>query len=240
MAEHAAHWVDHVIPHVPTRQWVLTVPWGRRWLLARNPALLTGVHRIAMGMVERWYARQANATQEGKAGSVTVVQRFGSDIQLNLHFHSIFLDGVYCKKANGDLRFRSVVRFLVRDSPSDNIAAVHVDDYIKLEVAPSFWPKQAGNVPTPELIGALGEEFGPLIGPVAEQIPAFSKLTFPLENPVGGAHGAQKTPLLQQNVVDLRRRLIGMSQSAPSHSAAIRYTPDNADVSRKVPSQVGV
>ena len=147
MAEHAAHWVDHVIPHVPTRQWtpqasrkdrrerceraerqarqvlepapggereasregVLTVPWGRRWLLARNPALLKGVHRIAMRIVERWYARQANATQEGKAGSVTVVQRFGSDIRLNLHFHSIFLDGVYCKKANGALKFRPVV-----------------------------------------------------------------------------------------------------------------------------------
>ena len=109
MAEHAAHWVDHVIPHVPTRQWVLTVPWGRRWLLARNPSLLKGVHRIAMRIVERWYARQANATHPGKAGSVTVVQRFGSDIRLNLHFHSIFLDGVYCKKANGALKLLPVV-----------------------------------------------------------------------------------------------------------------------------------
>jgi len=109
MAEHAAHWIDRVIPQVPTRQWVLTVPWGRRWLPARTPVLLTGVHRIAMRIIERWYAREANAAKEGRTGSVTVVQRFGSDIRLNLHFHSLFLDGVYCRKANGRLKFRPVV-----------------------------------------------------------------------------------------------------------------------------------
>ena len=57
-----------VIPKVPTRQWVLTVPWGRRWLLARNPILLGGVHRIAMRIIERWYAREANPEQRRKRG----------------------------------------------------------------------------------------------------------------------------------------------------------------------------
>ena len=109
MAERSAHWVDRVIPHVPTRQWVLTVPWGRRWLLARNPVLLKGVHRIAMRILERWYAKQADAAKEGKTGSVTAIQRFGSDLSLNLHFHVIFLDGVYCRKSNGELKFRPVV-----------------------------------------------------------------------------------------------------------------------------------
>jgi len=37
------------------------------------------------------------------------VQRFGSDLSLNLHFHVIFLDGVYCRKSNGELKFRPVV-----------------------------------------------------------------------------------------------------------------------------------
>lgn len=56
MAERAAWWVDRVIPHVATRQWVLTVPWRRRWLLARRPSLACGVHSVAMRRIERWYA----------------------------------------------------------------------------------------------------------------------------------------------------------------------------------------
>jgi hypothetical protein len=39
MAEQAAHLVDHVLPHVPVRQWVLTLPYRLRYLLAYNHAL---------------------------------------------------------------------------------------------------------------------------------------------------------------------------------------------------------
>ncbi len=48
MAERAAHLVDRVTPHVATRQWVLTVPWKRRWLLARRAPLTDGVLRVAL------------------------------------------------------------------------------------------------------------------------------------------------------------------------------------------------
>ena len=34
MAETAAHLVDHVLPPVPIRQWVLTVPYRIRYLIA--------------------------------------------------------------------------------------------------------------------------------------------------------------------------------------------------------------
>ncbi len=34
MAERAAHLVDHVLPDVPIRQWVLSVPHHLRYLLA--------------------------------------------------------------------------------------------------------------------------------------------------------------------------------------------------------------
>ena len=105
MAETAAAWVDRMIPLVRTRQWVLTVPFGRRLLLARNPSLERGVHQTAMACIERWYAREANG---GQTGSVTSTQRFGSALQLNLHFHSIFLDGCYARDRLGTPRFRPV------------------------------------------------------------------------------------------------------------------------------------
>jgi hypothetical protein len=43
MAETAAHLVDHVIPRVPVRQWVLSFPIPLRFLLAAHPHLLSPV-----------------------------------------------------------------------------------------------------------------------------------------------------------------------------------------------------
>src|SRR5215475_9441503 len=43
-----------------------------------------------------FYARTARALgiPDGRTGSVTVIQRFGSGLQLNVHFHTLALDGV--------------------------------------------------------------------------------------------------------------------------------------------------
>ena len=43
MAQTAAHLVDHVIPHVPVRQWVLALPIPLRLLLTAQPKLVTPV-----------------------------------------------------------------------------------------------------------------------------------------------------------------------------------------------------
>lgn len=42
----------------------------------------------------------------GQAGSVTVIQRFGGGPNLNVHFHTLVLDGVFTKGQPGGLRFR--------------------------------------------------------------------------------------------------------------------------------------
>jgi len=104
MAERAMHLVDRVIPHVATRQWVLTVPWRRRWLLARRSDLADGVHRVALREIGRWY-RQTTGRAGGRSGSVTAIQRFGSALNLNLHFHIVHLDGVFDRGADEALRF---------------------------------------------------------------------------------------------------------------------------------------
>ena len=45
---------------------------------------------------------------EAHTGAVTLIQRFGSALNLNLHFHALFIDGVFSPKSNGDLRFHRV------------------------------------------------------------------------------------------------------------------------------------
>lgn len=46
---------------------------------------------------------------EAQTGAVTLVQRFGSALNLNLHYHILFLDGVYVQDArSGCLKFHAV------------------------------------------------------------------------------------------------------------------------------------
>ena len=97
MASGAAHLVDRVLPDVTVRQWVLSVPWPRRYLFARKPELCAGARRRVWRALNRWYARRASAlgAPGGSTGTVVVVQRFGSALNLNVHFHMLLLDGVF-------------------------------------------------------------------------------------------------------------------------------------------------
>jgi hypothetical protein len=44
----------------------------------------------------------------GHPGAVTLIQRFGSALNLNIHFHKIFLDGVYLPVKGATPAFRHV------------------------------------------------------------------------------------------------------------------------------------
>ncbi len=54
-----------------------------------------------------WYRRRGRrgGVPDGQSGTVTVVQRFGSGLELNVHFHALSLDGVFAPGADGTLRF---------------------------------------------------------------------------------------------------------------------------------------
>jgi len=97
MAETAAHLVDHVLPPVPVRQWVLTLPFALRYLVAFNAELLADVRRRFVRAVFRFQRAQARrrGINPAEPGAVVFVQRFGSAINLAPHLHGLFLDGVY-------------------------------------------------------------------------------------------------------------------------------------------------
>ena len=116
MADRAARWVDTLLPRVAVRQVVVTVPWPRRWLLARKPELARGVLAIALREVQRWLQRVGTGQQDGQTGSITVVQRFGSVLNLNLHIHALVLDGVYAEDPKtGRLRWHRSRRWVTED-----------------------------------------------------------------------------------------------------------------------------
>jgi len=109
MTECAARLVDEVLPRVPVRQWVLSLPYRLRYLLAWDHALaraVLGVYvRVLLGF-QRHRARR-HAVRDGRSGCVTVIQRFGGGLNLNLHFHTLLFDGVFFAEGEeGALGFR--------------------------------------------------------------------------------------------------------------------------------------
>jgi Putative transposase/Transposase zinc-binding domain len=106
MSETAAHLVDHVIPEVPVRQWVLSLPIPLRLLLAAQPELITPVLQVVQRALSRYLLGQVGIKAgEGDCGSVTLIQRFGSAANLNIHLHCLVLDGVYRTNAKGEPEF---------------------------------------------------------------------------------------------------------------------------------------
>src|SRR5712692_1648874 len=106
MHDTAAHLVDRVIPQVPVRQWVLSLPRWARFLLARDPRLITRTLDIALRAIfahQRRRARRAGALAP-RTGAITFVQRFGGALNLNVHFHCVIPDGVFVQE-DGSVRF---------------------------------------------------------------------------------------------------------------------------------------
>lgn len=97
MSEIAVHLVDNVLPHVAYRQWVATFPYALRYWMAASRKLTSMVHRRVSSMIQLYYTHKAEerGIKAPVAGGVTFVQRFGSALNLNVHFHTVALDGVY-------------------------------------------------------------------------------------------------------------------------------------------------
>ncbi len=96
MAEAAAHLVDHVIPKVPVRQWVLSIPLPLRSLFAVHPDLLAPVLQIIHRSIATFHFKQTGQKRDQAAtGAVTLIQRFGSAANLNIHLYALVLDGGY-------------------------------------------------------------------------------------------------------------------------------------------------
>ena len=108
MAQTAAHLVDQVLPDVPVRQWVLSLPIPLRYLLAAHPKLLSPALEIVQRVITGYLVKKsALPRSEIHTGAVTLIQRFGSAANLNIHFHSLVLDGVY-RIENGQPLFHPV------------------------------------------------------------------------------------------------------------------------------------
>jgi hypothetical protein len=108
MVESAALLVDDILPEAPIRQWVVSFPYALRFLFATRPAVMGEVLGIVYRAIATHLVKKAGHTQaSASTGAVTLIERFGSALNLNIHFHMLFVDGVYVEERER-LRFRRV------------------------------------------------------------------------------------------------------------------------------------
>jgi hypothetical protein len=101
MTDSAALLADEVLPQKPLRQWVLSLPFGLRFLLATDAEALTRVLGIVYRTISAYVLKKARLSRaSGATGAVTLIQRFGSALNLNIHFHMLVLDGAYLVGTN--------------------------------------------------------------------------------------------------------------------------------------------
>jgi hypothetical protein len=98
------------LPEQPVRQWVLSFPYPLRFLFASRPGVMGQVLGIVYRTLATHLIKKAGFTRKtARTGAVTLIQRFGSALNMDIHFHMLFLDGVYVDGANGTAaRFRWV------------------------------------------------------------------------------------------------------------------------------------
>lgn len=101
MADKAAHLVDNVLPKASYRQWVLTLPPPLRYMQAYDSALCSDVLGCFWKTVCGWLKHKAKkefgltSLKQAYPGGLTVIQRCGSALNLNPHFHLVATDGVF-------------------------------------------------------------------------------------------------------------------------------------------------
>jgi hypothetical protein len=104
MSETAAERVTRVVPEVPVRQWVLSLPWALRLPVARDSTLLTKVARIFFEAIREHLRAKVGGHGPGErveVGAITFVQRFGGALNLNPHLHVLVADGAFVCPEDG-------------------------------------------------------------------------------------------------------------------------------------------
>jgi hypothetical protein len=69
---------------------------------ASRPVIMGQVLGIVYRVIATHLIRKAGFTKKrAHTGAVTLIQRFGSALNLNIHYHMLFLDGVYIDRPDG-------------------------------------------------------------------------------------------------------------------------------------------
>jgi len=125
MADISLHLHDRVLPDVPYRQFVMTLPPPLRYLAAFDSKVLSRLLGCFVKALFGWQRREAKrrfglaSVKDAIPAAVTAIHRSGSAGNLNPHFHTLAPDGVWCLPENDGGNNRLVFRQLGRPGEAE-------------------------------------------------------------------------------------------------------------------------
>ena len=97
--------MEKLLGGLPVRQFVLSMPFELRFQMARDSKLMSVGLAIVNKSITHLYRNKAKTelgmTGALKTGAVTFIQRYGSSLNLNIHFHILVVEGVW---SDGDAK----------------------------------------------------------------------------------------------------------------------------------------
>jgi hypothetical protein len=131
--------LENLLGGLPVRQFVLSFPFELRFLMARDAKVMSKVLAIVNDSISQLYRKKAKAelalTGDLKTGAVTFIQRYGSSLNLNIHFHILVVEGLWQQQDAKDLATNPAAKAnLQKLSPPNNddieILTRHIKDRI--------------------------------------------------------------------------------------------------------------
>jgi hypothetical protein len=133
------------------RQWVISFPFQIRLCLAVRPKIMAKALEITHAAISSYYHKKVGLQKNNaKTGAVTLIQRFGGSLNLNVHFHQLFIDGSYELGPSGepldfftadpptltelDLVLKQIIKRLTRYLEKQKIIVKDSDQDFQLEI----------------------------------------------------------------------------------------------------------
>jgi Transposase zinc-binding domain len=128
MAETAAHLADHVLPRLPVRQWVLSLPKRLRYHLQHDREALNSALRIFLDAIEQHLRDHSpGAGPMGRTGAVAFIHRFGSSLSINIPIFTSASSTAFSSQirttAHGSSKWRNSMRTTPRRCKPKSAAA---------------------------------------------------------------------------------------------------------------------
>jgi hypothetical protein len=110
MAEVGAYLTDHVLPHLPLRQWVLSLPKRLRPYLHHDSEVAGAVLKIFMrGLRSLLRTTSPGVPRDTHLAAVSFPQRFGGSLNPHFHFHVLAIDSVFSETSSREIRFHEAM-----------------------------------------------------------------------------------------------------------------------------------
>lgn len=100
-----AHTLDNILSMVSVRQLVLSLPKWIRYFTSRDSELLNKVLKMFIDAIEQQFKNNVKGVSaKAQIGAITFIQRFGSSLNLHVHYHTLVMEVLFYHDEHGCIK----------------------------------------------------------------------------------------------------------------------------------------